>query len=993
MKFGKFLLDNQVQEWGEYYIDYKHLKHVIKGAEIVKADIPVDSFSDPQQVFFFALDRQLEKVTGFYVVKLEELKTRFQAIADKQNKLALKRQGHGEDINRDEVEGMLYTMSDFMEELKKVNNFVEFNTTGFRKILKKHDKKLQQTTQELYLKSKVDVQPFSDVRLLRNMEKEVNQFQLELKLVMEGTSLTVTSQKPSKARDALCAVVADNNVLFIGELLRRFAKENLPQGWCNDAVVLACKKTSVEIVKLLIEDGKGSVNAKESLTNRSCLHKAITSRNYDILRFLLEAGADVESHDYLGRRPIHFACIIGSSTCLKLLLEHKAQATCEDKEGYTPLYYAVMKGFVSCCRDLIEAGADMEAMIERQGTPLALACKYGHENVAKLFIEKGANVNAMDEFGVTPLFLSCAEGAVSCVQLLIENGADIEVEIEDSYWTPIFEAASKGHLECVKLLLAQGAKLSKKDSLGWTPGAHALFRGHIKIAKLIGTAPGNIPDREKAKLPAADNLVDDLDALEDLSIPPFELPPPALAFRHYGHTYLQKKVEIQISFGRESASGLEQPIEFSSDRSAASSLKLVVSAPFTSNLPIVAMLPLRKEPFVCSFKSDRVEDITLQFDIHSTFSEQMFGRAMVVFSSQAKSSGTVKSLVLNTKLELVGSIKFDYNIALPFKHRNLTSGITPSTYWKSTQVTEREECKGDKIISRNKIVDLEELQEDILPRKKSFVTKTSLKETYYSTFIRITADDIPIVCKKRLINVRSNYSVPVESLRLDQLTDFGVEFVRLSDALGSVSPNDKKFNRGLNIVCEFDCSSGDCDVDKYCDLILTCIYDTPSRRGLILSSPDPAVCHTFALKQPHHPVFCISECGFGVNEHHLLNSIQKTVKFAKRRQLLGVICRSNPLLFEPCLISVIKESGLLIFTYGKENGIASNVHALKQNSVDGVLIDEILTVSNELIYVTEASDEKMNDKGKEKSTSEDEERSSTLKRGFSIFSFLMQEDP
>jgi SPX domain protein involved in polyphosphate accumulation len=44
----------------------------------------------------------------------------------------------------------------------KNKHYVELNATGFRKILKKWDKRSKSTTKELYLARQVDVQPVFD---------------------------------------------------------------------------------------------------------------------------------------------------------------------------------------------------------------------------------------------------------------------------------------------------------------------------------------------------------------------------------------------------------------------------------------------------------------------------------------------------------------------------------------------------------------------------------------------------------------------------------------------------------------------------------------------------------------------------------------------------------------------------------------------------------------------------------------------------------------
>ncbi len=47
----------------------------------------------------------------------------------------------------------------FERDLGKLQQFIEINATGFRKILKKWDKRSKSNTKELYLQRQVEVQP------------------------------------------------------------------------------------------------------------------------------------------------------------------------------------------------------------------------------------------------------------------------------------------------------------------------------------------------------------------------------------------------------------------------------------------------------------------------------------------------------------------------------------------------------------------------------------------------------------------------------------------------------------------------------------------------------------------------------------------------------------------------------------------------------------------------------------------------------------------
>ena len=113
--------------------------------------LPIDSPGSELQVhkaaFFFRLERELEKINAFYLQKESELRTRLTTlITKKRHLIALANRPVGHNvITRDTpslvtlLEGFRY----FEKDLSKLQQFIEINATGFRKILKKWDKRFK----------------------------------------------------------------------------------------------------------------------------------------------------------------------------------------------------------------------------------------------------------------------------------------------------------------------------------------------------------------------------------------------------------------------------------------------------------------------------------------------------------------------------------------------------------------------------------------------------------------------------------------------------------------------------------------------------------------------------------------------------------------------------------------------------------------------------------------------------------------------------------
>jgi ankyrin repeat protein len=65
------------------------------------------------------------------------------------------------------------------------------------------------------------------------------------------------------------------------------------------------------------------INAHDNSLGRVPLHWAVRKRNIQAVRLLLEHGADVNTHDYLGKTPSWLGSILGEHEIVALLSEYE----------------------------------------------------------------------------------------------------------------------------------------------------------------------------------------------------------------------------------------------------------------------------------------------------------------------------------------------------------------------------------------------------------------------------------------------------------------------------------------------------------------------------------------------------------------------------------------------------------------------------------------------------------------------------------------------
>lgn len=136
------------------------------------------------------------------------------------------------------------------------------------------------------------------------------------------------------------------------------------------------------------------------------------------------------------------------------------------------------------------------------------------------------------------------------------------------------------------------------------------------------------------------------------------------------------------------------------------------------------------------------------------------------------------------------------------------------------------------------------------------------------------------------------------------------------------------------------------EINVYVDTILECVYDNVEEdRHIIFSSFHPEICLALNLKQPNYPVFFLTDAGTLPMADVRCNSLQEAVRFAKQADLLGIVAASQPILEAPKMVQVIKETGLLLFTYGVLNNEVENAIAQKCYGVDAVIVVSIMSLT------------------------------------------------
>lgn len=149
------------------------------------------------------------------------------------------------------------------------------------------------------------------------------------------------------------------------------------------------------------------INDAANTDGITVLHCAAENGDTEVVRFLIEHGADISAEDIvLSRSAIHFAAENGNLDCIKYLTEKEANLLDQDIYGATALDYAARSGHLEAVKYLVDKKIDYTVKDSRGWTVMHYAACGGNVDIIKYLLAKGLSINARTKSGRTPLFFA-----------------------------------------------------------------------------------------------------------------------------------------------------------------------------------------------------------------------------------------------------------------------------------------------------------------------------------------------------------------------------------------------------------------------------------------------------------------------------------------------------------------------------------------------------------------------------------------------------------
>lgn len=186
-------------------------------------------------------------------------------------------------------------------------------------------------------------------------------------------------------------------------------------------LMFAASQGKIDIVRYLIENG-ADINYIKSDGPSSLLFAAMF-RHEDVVRLLVENGAEVNSGNGQDA-PIFKAIEYGTKEIAEYLVEKGADVPVSN----FLLHQAAAGGMSKIVDHMIHKDVDIYSMNANGGTLLHSASRGGLLNLAKQMISKGAEIDQRNRYGITPLHIASSQGHIDLVEFLIHRGANIHIK-------------------------------------------------------------------------------------------------------------------------------------------------------------------------------------------------------------------------------------------------------------------------------------------------------------------------------------------------------------------------------------------------------------------------------------------------------------------------------------------------------------------------------------------------------------------------------------
>ncbi|OWF37227.1 ankyrin repeat domain-containing protein 17-like [Mizuhopecten yessoensis] len=265
-----------------------------------------------------------------------------------------------------------------------------------------------------------------------------------------------------------CSFANYHAVKFLADLDPSLCNEVVENSVSFSPLMMAIDKFSTEkaddfskTVEVLVKYGAEVNTSMRSYSNTPLLSAVFHyERMPDIVRILLDAGADVTARSLMYRTPLILAVSQNDEQSVIYLLKAKSDPDAKDKMGWTPLRLACQKQYAPIIRDLVQYGADINCERNKNNKDILTdAIQTSHGDITALLFDLGLKVTPEIIMLQNPVVRAIRKRSNTHLKILLRENCPLDEPLHE---LPLIEAVQTNNTDADVLdtLIQSGADFS-----------------------------------------------------------------------------------------------------------------------------------------------------------------------------------------------------------------------------------------------------------------------------------------------------------------------------------------------------------------------------------------------------------------------------------------------------------------------------------------------------------------------------------------------------
>ncbi len=290
--------------------------------------------------------------------------------------------------------------------------------------------------------------------------KAVYKKQIEIVKILVRCGVNI-SHKNSDNRTAIYWAIAKKNVEEAIFLLEKAHEDlNVWNGvyewsYMQTAARLGC----LPVLKHLVDVARDDLDMEDQ-EDQTALILATIKGHTDIVKFLIEAGADINKRDTGGESALFHAVSRKHLGIVKFLVDTGGvDITIRNVDDRTVMYFAITESTADLVKILVQKCTELKLTdeVEPYTTALYLAVNKGRKDIVEFLLsQKDSGINIKGGDGETPLFKAVHKNRLDIVRSMASRCKDLDANImNNEYRTALHWAVAEGNLEMVRVLVKE----------------------------------------------------------------------------------------------------------------------------------------------------------------------------------------------------------------------------------------------------------------------------------------------------------------------------------------------------------------------------------------------------------------------------------------------------------------------------------------------------------------------------------------------------------